>query len=70
MSHEIKSVTCKVCGETKPRVRYGKFGGRTPRWVGADGKLWNGLVCGVCHNNRNKVRMFNKRNMPRGSSET
>lgn len=60
-THDIK---CKVCGIYKTRIRdgkYGKKGGRTPRWVGVDGKLWNGCVCGECHAKRAAVNMFNKR---------
>lgn len=63
---DIHDITCKVCNQSKKRIRdgkYGKRGGRTPRWVGEDGKLWNGIVCGECHAKRAAVNMFNKRAM-------
>lgn len=57
--------TCKVCGTTKLRRREGKYGrrnqGRTPRWVGEDGRLWNGLVCPDCHVKQTTVRQSIKR---------
>ena len=60
---DIHEITCKICNQSKKRIRNGKYGGRTPRWVGEDGKLWNGLVCGECHAKRAAVTMFNKRAM-------
>jgi len=60
-NHEKK---CKICGELKKRIRGGSFtkkAGSTPKWLGEDGKLWNGLVCGKCHIKQCVARQFIKR---------
>lgn len=60
-NHEIN---CKICGQRKKRIRQGtwkKDVGKTPKWKGEDGLLWNGLVCGQCHRNQTAVRMTIKR---------
>lgn len=58
------SKTCKICGQSKARIRSGAFKkkvGKTPRWVGEDGLLWNGCVCGECHRKQTAARMAIKR---------
>ena len=57
---------CKICGLPKKRIRDGIWRKRkkymkTPKWLGEDGLLWNGLVCGQCHRNQTAVRMTIKR---------
>lgn len=62
-THDIK---CKVCAQVKKRIRSGQYTkkiGKTPKWVGEDGLIWNGLVCGQCHRNQTAVRMVIKRSM-------
>ena len=57
-------VICKICSQPKTRTRKGKFGlngGRTPRWIDEDGKLWNGRICGKCHIKQCVARQYIKR---------
>lgn len=44
---------CRACGAEKNRIAAGKFpNNRDKKWVGDDGKLWNGCVCGECNVSR------------------
>jgi hypothetical protein len=55
---------CKICGLKKKRIREGTYKkkvGKTPKWKGEDGLLWNGLTCGECHRKQTAVRMTIKR---------
>lgn len=54
--------TCKVCGEKKVRNPAGKFSnGRDTKYVDAEGKLWNGRVCGSCQATKMKSHQRVKR---------
>lgn len=53
---------CKRCNEVKRRTLSGKYPDqRDKKWVGEDGLLWNGNVCGVCNQKRSKEVMAAKR---------
>lgn len=56
--NEVQNKTCKVCGILAVRVNVGTFTKKTSkRWVGEDGRQWNGLVCPKCQADRAKVNM-------------
>jgi len=58
------SKVCKICGQSKLRTRSGVFTkkvGKSPRWLGESGLLWNGLCCPECHRKQTAARMAIKR---------
>lgn len=53
---------CKVCKELKLRIQEGTFGdGQSKRWLGDDGKLWNGRTCPQCVVIKSRENMAIKR---------
>lgn len=58
---EIDYIRCKNCGESKARIRHSRNQSGRIRFVGEDGKLWNGSMCGACHCNLVKIKLYNKR---------
>jgi hypothetical protein len=57
---EIEFKVCRNCKESKARVRHSRNASGRMRFVGEDGKLWNGLMCGACHCTTVKVKKYNK----------
>lgn len=53
---------CKVCGKIKVRKHVGSFDGTNKKFVGDDGRLWNGRTCPTCHKNKVKKQIKEKRN--------
>lgn len=49
------------CGNLKVRRQVGTFDGKNKRYIDEDGRLWNGRVCPVCHKNKVKVQVKEKR---------
>lgn len=61
---EIEHIVCKNCKQPKARIRHSRNKSGRMRFVGEDGKLWNGLMCGECHCNLVKIKLYNKRHEP------
>lgn len=56
--NEIETRNCKICGKPAKRIQQGTFTKKgSRRWVGEDGKQWNGLKCPDCQRNHAKVNM-------------
>jgi hypothetical protein len=48
-SRDSQVLVCKKCGQLKKRIRQGKrINSKDTKFVGEDGKEWNGLVCSTC----------------------
>ena len=63
VKEEVQTKKCKVCGELKSRIYVGRFpDGRNKKWRDESGKLWSGLVCGVCNVKRSHEMMKKTRN--------
>lgn len=46
---DFSLIVCKKCGESKKRIRAGKFGnGKDTRWTDEAGRQFNGLCCPEC----------------------
>ena len=49
---------CKLCKEHKDRIFDGRYpNNKDKRWVGQDGLLWVGSICGQCNRSRAKTNM-------------
>lgn len=63
MSNEVQKKECKVCKQLKERIFVGRFpDGRNKKWRDESGKLWSGLVCGICNVKRSHDMMKKGRN--------
>lgn len=46
---DFSIIKCSTCGETKKRIRAGKYpDNRNTKWVDDQSKQFNGLCCPVC----------------------
>lgn len=58
MSVVVEHRRCKSCAALSIRANTGTYTKKTSkRWVGEDGKQWNGLLCPQCQRNRSRVNM-------------
>lgn len=69
MSHEIDFVECRKCKLLKARIRHSRNNSGRMRFVGEDGRMWNGKVCGDCHCILVKVKKYNKSQMDSSNEE-
>jgi hypothetical protein len=57
---EYEIVKCSHCGLEKKRIQDGRFPcAKEKKWVGEDGKLFNGLTCSECVVEKAKLRKRN-----------
>lgn len=44
-----EKIVCKICKQEKYRIRMGLFNHKSPRYIDAAGKYFNGKVCPQCN---------------------
>lgn len=49
---------CKKCGVIQEKIQFGKYNSKDKRWRDANGQLWAGNLCPVCH--RERMREYQK----------
>ena len=69
-SKNIQKKRCKICNNLKKRIFDGMFDEKNKRWKGEDGLIWNGLVCGSCHQDKMRRQMRVKREKTEQVPET
>lgn len=60
---------CKVCDQIKKRIQMGTYDGKNKKWVDESGKLWNGLMCPICHKGKAKSVMQKLRQEEKNAPE-
>jgi hypothetical protein len=71
MSVEVQTRKCKACGKEAIRANVGTYTKKSSkRWIGEDGRQWNGLKCPDCQRDTAKNNMRTLRLKRKYSNDT
>jgi endogenous inhibitor of DNA gyrase (YacG/DUF329 family) len=71
MSVEVQKRKCKVCSKESIRANVGTYTKKSSkRWIGEDGRQWNGRKCPQCQADTAKVNMRRLRAQKREPNES